>query len=84
MNVLVLAVVDHFEQHVSLVLIEVFRCRIYLMLGSDEEVGTVKVCSGIGAADNHDGCVSLEETKVANGRFQQMAIFLQPDTSECQ
>jgi hypothetical protein len=43
---------------------------------------TVKVCSGIGSADHHDGCVSLEETKVANRRFQQMAILLQPDILE--
>jgi len=81
-NILVLAVVHHFEQHVSLVLIEVFRGRIYLQLGSVEELGTVEVCSGIGAADDHDCCVSLEETKVANRRLQQMTIFQQPDTLE--
>jgi hypothetical protein len=38
------------------------------------------ICAGVGAADNHDSGIAVEQTKIADGRFEEMTVFLEPAT----
>jgi len=38
------------------------------------------ICSGVGSADDHDGGIAVEQTKIADGRFEEMTVFLEPAT----
>ena len=38
------------------------------------------ISAGVGSADNHDGGIAMEQTKIANGRFEEMTVFLEPAT----
>ena len=78
-NVLVLAIIHNLEQHVSLVLIEVFWSRVYCHEPSLKDGRTVIVCSGVWSAHDHDGGIPLEETKVADGGFKEVTVLLQPE-----
>ena len=40
------------------------------------------VCAGVGAAHDHDGGITLEQTEIANWRLQQMAVVFEPGRSE--
>ena len=36
------------------------------------------ISAGVGAANNHDSGITVEQTKIANGRFEEMTVFLEP------
>jgi hypothetical protein len=36
------------------------------------------VCSGVRAADDHDGGITLEQTVIANRGFEKMTVLLKP------
>ena len=36
------------------------------------------ICAGVGSADDHDSGITMEQTKIADGRFEEMTVFLEP------
>ena len=40
---------------------------------------TMVVSASIGAADDHDRCIALEEAEVADGWFEEMAVLREPE-----
>jgi len=36
------------------------------------------ICAGVWSADNHDSGIAVEQTKIADGRFEEMTVFLEP------
>ena len=77
MNILMFSIIHHLKQHISLILIKIFRRRINYTINIPPLRGirTVIVRTGVRAADNHDGGIALEKTEIPNWRLQQVTIF---------
>ena len=84
MYILMFPIVHHFKQHIALILIKILwrtiHCSSAHVVIKQRITHTMIISAGIGSADNHDGGIAVEQTKIANGRFEEMTVFLEPAT----